>query len=108
MCSVANATAGEDHFCDGDDIPLQVIEVVIQGVAIGEAHTLAGTVVEEAHDRIPGLQGQDFGTVDDPPQLELFYSAIPNALMAARNSAASPPALAALVASIVYQEYSKS
>ena len=46
--------------------------------------------------------------VDDPPKLELFYSAIPNALMAARNCAASPPALAALVASIVYQEYSKS
>ena len=46
--------------------------------------------------------------VEDPPQLELFYSAIPIAFMTARNSAASPPALAALVASIVYQEYSKS
>ena len=93
---------------DGDDIPLQVIEIVVQGVAIGEAHALAGAVVEEPHDGIPDLQGQDFGTVDDPPQFELFYSAIPSAFMAARNCAASPPALASLVASIVYQEYSKS
>ena len=93
---------------DGNDIPLQVVEVVEQHGTVGEAHALAGAVVEEPHNAVPDLQGQDFGTVDDPPQLELFYSAIPNALMAARNSAASPPALAALVASIVYQEYSKS
>ena len=93
---------------DGDDIPLDIVEIVEQHSPVGKAHALAGAVVEEPHNAVPDLQGQDFGTVDDPPKLELFYSAIPNALMAARNSAASPPALAALVASIVYQEYSKS
>ena len=93
---------------DGDDIPLHVVEIIIQRVAVGEAHPLARAVVEEQHGGVPGLLGQDLAAIEDPPQLELFYSAIPIAFMAARNSAASPPALAALVASIVYQEYSKS
>ena len=55
MCSAANAIAGEDHFCDGDDIPLQVIEIVVQGVAIGEAHTLAGAVVDVDEGGVLGL-----------------------------------------------------
>ena len=93
---------------DGNNIPLQVVEIVEQHGPVGEAYALAGAVVEEPHDRIPGLLRQNLAAVEDPPQLELFYSAIPSAFMAARNSATSPPALAALVASIVYQEYSKS
>ena len=93
---------------DGDDIPLHVVKVIIQRVPVGEAHPLARAVVEEQHGGVPGLLRQNLAAVEDPPQLELFYSAIPSAFMAARNSAASLPALAALVASIVYQEYSKS
>ena len=93
---------------NGNNIPLQVVEIVEQHGTVGEAHALAGAVVEEPHNGIPGLLRQDLAAVGDPPQLELFYSAIPSTFMAARNSAASPPALAALVASIVYQEYSKS
>ena len=93
---------------NGNNIPLDIVEVVEQHGPVGKAHALAGAVVEEPHNAVPGLLRQNLAAVEDPPQLELFYSAIPSAFMAARNSAASPPALAALVASIVYQEYSKS
>ena len=48
---------------DGNDIPLQVVEVIIQRVAIGEAHPLARAVVEEQHGGIPGLLGQDIAVV---------------------------------------------
>lgn len=50
---------------DGDDVPLQVIEIVVQGVAIGEAHALAGAIVDEAHDGVPGLLRQDLGAVEE-------------------------------------------
>ena len=52
---------------DGDDIPLQVVEVVEQHGPVGKAHALAGAVVEEPHDRFPGLLRQNLGAVDDPP-----------------------------------------
>ena len=93
---------------NGNNIPLDIVEVVEQHGPVGKAHALVGAVVEEPHNAVPGLLRQNLAAVEDPPQLELFYSAIPIAFMTARNSAASPPALAALVASIVYQEYSKS
>ena len=50
---------------DGNDIPLQVVEVVEQHGPVGEAHALAGAVVEEPHDRIPGLLRQNLGAVEE-------------------------------------------
>ena len=50
---------------DGDDIPLQVVEVIIQRVAIGEAHPLARAVVEEQHGGIPGLLRQNLAAVEE-------------------------------------------
>ena len=50
---------------DGDDIPLDIVEIIIQGVAVGEAHALAGAVVEEPHDRIPGLLRQNLAAVEE-------------------------------------------
>ena len=50
---------------DGDDIPLHVVEVIIQRVAIGKAHPLARAVVEEQHGGIPGLLGQDLAAVEE-------------------------------------------
>ena len=50
---------------DGDDIPLHVVEVIIQRVAVGEAHPLARTVVEEQHNAVPGLLGQDLAAVEE-------------------------------------------
>ena len=48
---------------DGDDIPLHVVEVIIQRVAVGKAHPLARAVVEEQHGGVPGLLGQDLRSV---------------------------------------------
>ena len=50
---------------DGNDIPLQVVEVVEQHGTVGEAHALAGAVVEEPHDGIPGLLRQNLGAVEE-------------------------------------------
>ena len=50
---------------DGDDILLHIIEVVIQRVAVGKAHPLARTVVEEQHNAVPGLLGQDLAAVEE-------------------------------------------
>ena len=50
---------------DGDDIPLHVVEVIIQRVAIGKAHPLARAVVEEQHGGVPGLLGQDLAAVEE-------------------------------------------
>ena len=50
---------------DGDDIPLQVVEVVEQHSPVGKAHALAGAVVEEPHDRIPGLLRQNLAAVEE-------------------------------------------
>ena len=50
---------------DGNDIPLQVVEVVEQHSPVGKAHALAGAVVEEPHDRIPGLLRQDLAAVEE-------------------------------------------
>ena len=52
---------------DGNNIPLDIVEVVEQHGPVGKAHALAGAVVEEPHDRIPGLLRQDLAAVDDPP-----------------------------------------
>ena len=50
---------------DGDDIPLHVVEVIIQRIAVGEAHPLARAVVEEQHNAVPGLLGQDLAAVEE-------------------------------------------
>ena len=49
---------------NGNDIPLQVVEVVEQHGTVGEAHALAGAVVEEPHDAVPGLLRQDLAAVE--------------------------------------------
>ena len=54
---------------DGDDIPLHVVEVIIQRVAVGEAHPLARTVVEEQHNAVPGFLGQDLAAVEEKLRL---------------------------------------
>ena len=50
---------------DGDDIPLDIVEVVEQHGPVGKAHALAGAVVEEAHNGIPGLLRQDLTAVEE-------------------------------------------
>ena len=50
---------------DGNNIPLQVVEIVEQHGTVGKAHALAGAVVDEAHDRFPGLLRQNLGAVEE-------------------------------------------
>ena len=50
---------------DGYNVSLQVVEVVEQHGPVGEAHALAGAVVEEPHDRIPGLLRQNLAAVEE-------------------------------------------
>ena len=54
---------------DGDDISLHVVEIIIQRIAVGEAHPLARAVVEEQHGGIPGLLGQDLAAVEEKLRL---------------------------------------
>ena len=50
---------------DGNDIPLQVVEVVEQHGPVGKAHALARAVVEEPHNGIPGLLRQNLAAVEE-------------------------------------------
>ena len=50
---------------DGDDIPLDIVEVVEQHGPVGKAHALAGAVVEEAHNGIPGFLRQNLAAVEE-------------------------------------------
>ena len=50
---------------DGNDIPLQVVEVVEQHGTVGKAHALAGAVVDEAHDAVAGFLRQDLAAVEE-------------------------------------------
>ena len=50
---------------DGNDIPLQVVEVVEQHGPVGKAHALAGAVVDEAHDAVAGFLRQDLAAVEE-------------------------------------------
>ena len=54
---------------DGNDVPLHIVEVVIQRVAVGEAHPLARAVVEEQHGGIPGLLRQNLAAVEEELRL---------------------------------------
>ena len=49
---------------DGDDVPLDIVEVVEQHSPVGKAHALAGAVVEEPHNAVPGLLRQDLTAVE--------------------------------------------
>ena len=50
---------------DGYNVSLQVVEIVEQHGPVGKAHALAGAVVEEPHDRIPGFLRQDLAAVEE-------------------------------------------
>ena len=50
---------------NGNNIPLDIVEVVEQHGPVGKAHALAGAVVEEPHDRIPGLLRQNLAAVEE-------------------------------------------
>ena len=50
---------------DGYNIPLDIVEVVEQHGTVGKAHALAGAVVEEAHNAVPGLLRQDLAAVEE-------------------------------------------
>ena len=50
---------------DGNNIPLDIVEVVEQHGPVGKAHALAGAVVEEAHNGIPGLLRQNLAAVEE-------------------------------------------
>ena len=50
---------------DGNDIPLQVVEIVEQHGPVGKAHALAGAVVDEAHDAVAGFLRQDLAAVEE-------------------------------------------
>ena len=50
---------------DGDDIPLDIVEIVEQHGPVGETHALAGAVVEEPHNAVPGLLRQNLAAVEE-------------------------------------------
>ena len=50
---------------DGYNVPLDIVEIVEQHSPVGKAHALAGAVVEEPHDRIPGLLRQNLAAVEE-------------------------------------------
>ena len=50
---------------NGNDIPLQVVEVVEQHGTVGEAHALSGAVVDETHDAVAGFLRQDLAAVEE-------------------------------------------
>ena len=50
---------------DGDDIPLDIVEIVEQHGPVGKAHALAGAVVDEAHDAVAGFLRQDLAAVEE-------------------------------------------
>ena len=50
---------------DGYNVPLDIVEIVEQHSPVGEAHALAGAVVEEAHNGIPGLLRQNLAAVEE-------------------------------------------
>ena len=50
---------------NGNNIPLDIVEVVEQHGPVGKAHALAGAVVEEPHNAVPGLLRQDLTAVEE-------------------------------------------
>ena len=50
---------------NGNNIPLDIVEVVEQHGPVGKAHALAGAVVDEAHDAVAGLLRQNLAAVEE-------------------------------------------
>ena len=50
---------------NGNNIPLDIVEVVEQHGPVGKAHALAGAVVEEPHNGIPGFLRQNLAAVEE-------------------------------------------
>ena len=50
---------------DGNNIPLDIVEVVEQHGPVGKAHALAGAIVEEPHDAAPGLLRQNLAAIEE-------------------------------------------
>ena len=50
---------------NGNNIPLDIVEVVEQHGPVGKAHALAGAVVEEPHNAVPSLLRQDLAAVEE-------------------------------------------
>ena len=50
---------------NGNNIPLDIVEVVEQHGPVGKAHALAGAVVEEPHDAVPGLLRQNLAAIEE-------------------------------------------
>ena len=50
---------------NGNNIPLDIVEVVEQHGPVGKAHALAGAVVDEAHDAVAGFLRQDLAAVEE-------------------------------------------
>ena len=50
---------------NGNNIPLDIVEIVEQHGPVGEAHALAGAVVEEPHNAVPGLLRQNLAAVEE-------------------------------------------
>ena len=45
--------------------PLDIVEIVEQHGTVGEAHALAGAVVDEAHDAVAGFLRQNLAAVEE-------------------------------------------
>ena len=50
---------------NGNNIPLDIVEVVEQHGPVGKSHALAGAVAEEPHNAVPGLLRQNLGAVEE-------------------------------------------
>ena len=50
---------------NGNNIPLDIVEVVEQHSPVGKAHALAGAVVEEPHNAVSGLLRQNLAAVEE-------------------------------------------
>ena len=50
---------------NGNNIPLDIVEVVEQHGPVGKAHALAGAVVEEPHNAVAGVLRQDLAAVEE-------------------------------------------
>ena len=50
---------------NGNNIPLDIVEIVEQHGPVGKAHALAGAVVDEAHDAVAGFLRQDLAAVEE-------------------------------------------
>ena len=50
---------------NGNNIPLDIVEVVEQHGPVGKSHALAGAVAEEPHNAVPGLLRQNLAAVEE-------------------------------------------